>query len=106
MEMYNFMKEIVDRQVATYQDGHVRSFMDTYIKEMRKVDGKNRGFLYEQMIMICTDFLFPSLSAIETQVAFLLRHLLHRHDITKRIQDEIDDVVGQGRLPELNDRIK
>ena len=30
---------------------------------------------------------------------------LHRHpDIQKRIQAELDDVVGRGRLPSLTDR--
>lgn len=99
------MKEIVDRQIATYEDGHVRCFMDTYIKEMKDAEGENRGYLYDQMLMICTDFLFPSLSAIETQVAFLLRHLLHRPDIVGKIQAEIDDIVGVGRLPALDDRV-
>ena len=54
--------------------------------------------------MICTDFLFPSLSAIESQVSFLLRLLLHRPDVLNKVQAEIDDVVGAGRLPSLDDR--
>lgn len=57
-------------------------------------------------MMICTDFLFPSLSAIETQIAFLFKHLLYRTDIIEKIQREIDNVVGSGRLPELDDRMQ
>jgi hypothetical protein len=106
MQMFNFMKEFVDKQIASYEEGHIRSFMDTYIKEIHEADGKDRGYVYEQMLMICTDFLFPSLSAIEAQVAFLLRHLLYRTDILTKIQAEIDDVVGEGRLPGLDDRVK
>ncbi|KAG5669890.1 hypothetical protein PVAND_000181 [Polypedilum vanderplanki] len=105
MKMFNFMKEFVDKQIATYEEGHIRSFMDTYIKEINEADGKDRGYLYDQMVMICTDFLFPSLSAIEIQVSFLLKHLLYHNDIMIKIQEEIDDVVGQGRLPSLDDRI-
>jgi hypothetical protein len=103
--MYEFMREFVNRQIETYQEGHIRSFMDTYIKEMNEVDGKRRGYLKEQFLMIVTDFLFPSLSAIESQVAFMLRHLMNRPDLMKRVQDEIDEVVGQGRLPSLDDRV-
>lgn len=72
---------------------------------MNEVDGKKRGYLKEQFLMIVTDFLFPSLSAIESQVAFMLRHLMNRPDLMKRVQDEIDEVVGQGRLPSLDDRV-
>lgn len=105
VNMYEFMRDFVDRQIETYQDGHIRSFMDTYIKEMKEVDGKQRGYLKEQFLMIVTDFLFPSLSAIESQVAFMLRHLMNRPDLMKKVQEEIDDVVGQGRLPSLDDRV-
>lgn len=105
MAMYEFMKEFIDRQIENYQDGHVRNFIDMYIKEIKEADGKERGYLTEQLYMICTDFLFPSLSAIESQVSFLLRHLMHRTDVLQKICDEIDEVVGHGRLPSLDDRV-
>lgn len=108
MEMYKLMKEIVDKQIASYQEGHVRNFIDIYIKEIRedKTGGKETGYIYEQMVMMCTDFLFPSLSAMEAQIAFLLKYLLHHETVLKKIQDEIENVVGSGRLPALDDRVK
>ena len=80
--------------------------MDVYIKEIKDADavGQETEFLYDQMLMMCTDFLFPSLSAIQTQVSFLLRFLVHNEKVMKKIQDEIENVVGSGRLPELDDR--
>lgn len=108
LDMYNLMKEIVDRQIKSYQEGHVRSFMDVYIKEIKDAEaiGLQTEFLYDQMLMMCTDFLFPSLSAIQTQVSFLLRFLVHNEKVMKKIQDEIENVVGSGRLPELDDRVQ
>jgi hypothetical protein len=108
MEMYDLMKGIVDKQIASYQDGHVRNFLDIYIKEVKDAEalGDKKHFLYEQMVMMCTDFLFPSLSAIETQVSFLLKFLLHNPKTLEKIQDEIESVVGSGRLPELDDRVE
>lgn len=106
--MFNLMKGLIDKQIASYQDGHIRNFVDVYIKEIKEAEdsGKETGFFYDQMVMMCTDFLFPSLSAMEAQVAFLLRFLLHNEVVLKNIQEEIDNVVGTGRLPELNDREK
>lgn len=108
MVMFDLMKGIVDKQIASYQEGHVRNFMDIYIKEIRETEdtGEKTGFLYDQMVMMCTDFLFPSLSAMEAQVAFLLRFMLHNPKVIEKIQEEIELVVGSGRLPELDDRIK
>lgn len=108
MAMYDLMKGIADKQFETYQDGHARNFMDVYIKEMKEAEasGEKTGFLFDQLVMMCTDFLFPSLSAIETQVSFLLRFLLHNPQVMNNIQEEIENVVGSGRLPELDDRVK
>lgn len=108
MEMVDMMREVVDKQIATYQEDHVRNFMDVYIKEIKESEagGENTGFLYDQLVMMCTDFLFPSLSAMEAQVGFLFRFLLYNPNVMKKIQEEIDNVVGSGRLPELDDRIK
>lgn len=108
MEMTDMMREVVDKQIATYQDGHSRNFMDVYIKEIKESErvGEKTGFLYDQLVMICTDFLFPSISAMQTQVAFLLRFLLHNPKVMETIQEEIENVVGSGRLPELDDRVK
>lgn len=108
MEMYKLMKEVVDKQTKSYVDGHARNFIDVYIKEIKTAEsqGLQTGFLYDQLLMICTDFLFPSVSAIETTIAFLFKHLLYRGDILAKIQTEIDSVVGSGRLPQLDDRVK
>lgn len=108
MEMCNFMNEIIEKQRKSYVDGHERNFIDRYIKEIRETESKGlkTGYLNDQLLMICTDFLFPSLSAIESTIAFLFKHLVYRDDILRKIQDEIDLVVGSGRLPELDDRMK
>lgn len=108
MLMFDMMKEIVDKQVKSYQEGHIRHFLDVYIKEIKEseVNGENTDFKYDQLVMMCTDFLFPSLSALEAQVTFLLRFLLKNQTVMTKIQDEIESVVGSGRLPELDDRIK
>lgn len=108
MEMCRLMEEIIERQINTFEEGSVRNFIDVYIKEMKQDEKavNRRGFMIDQLLMVCTDFVFPSLSAMETQIAFLFKHLLHRKDVLMKIQSEIHSVVGSGRLPELNDRVK
>lgn len=51
------------------------------------------------------DFLFAAITTLPVQISFLLQHLLLQPAVLKRIQSEIDDVVGGGRLPTLDDRI-
>lgn len=55
--------------------------------------------------MICTDFFFPALTAVPVTFAFLIQRFLLQPEALVKMQMEIDDVVGAGRLPELDDRI-
>lgn len=65
-------------------------------------------FLYldDQLILTCIDFAFPALSALSTTVTFLIQQICHDPEIQYKIQSEIDQVVGEGRAPTLDDRIK
>lgn len=108
MEMCKLMEQVIEKQRKTYEKGRIRNFIDLYIREIQhsiENDEKN-GFSYDQLLMICTDFLFPSLSAIEATISFLFKNLLYRKDILRNIQHEIDNVVGSERLPKLDDRVK
>lgn len=108
MAMCQLIKKVISKQIMSYEDGDVRSFVDLYIKRIKEEGNSNPPYeySYDQLVMICTDFLFPSLSAIETQISFLFKHLLHHPNVLRKIQEEIDLVVGAGRLPELDDRVR
>lgn len=58
------------------------------------------------MILAVVDFFFPAISGATTQLALLLERLLLNPHVLAKMQAEIDDVVGHGRLPTLDDRIK
>lgn len=55
--------------------------------------------------MICTDFFFPSLTAVPVTFAFLIQRFLLEPQALVKMQKEFDEVVGIGRLPQLDDRI-
>lgn len=52
------------------------------------------------------DFLTPSLVANSVIVTQVLQVLCQFQDVQKKVQDEIDHVIGQGTLPTLDDRVK
>lgn len=57
-------------------------------------------------MMTCVDFAFPPFSALSTTMTFLVQLICHKPEIQHKIQEEIDRVIGEGRLPTLDDRIK
>ncbi|XP_017868735.1 PREDICTED: probable cytochrome P450 304a1 [Drosophila arizonae] len=106
MFIYNYFAEIVDRHLNTYDENFERNFIDIYINEMKKDLPKEYGFNREQFIMGLIDFSFPAFTALGNQATLIIQYLMLNPEVTKRIQREIDDVVGSGRLPTLDDREK
>lgn len=64
------------------------------------------SFTDDQLIMMVIDFFFPALTGTAIQVTHLLNALCHQPEVQAKIHNEIDQVVGQGQLPGLDDRIK
>ncbi|KAJ6636080.1 putative cytochrome P450 [Pseudolycoriella hygida] len=110
MSQYDFMKKLIDEQYETYDENHERHFLDVYFKEMkasqRNKHYKHADFSYEQLIITCLDFYQPASVLSPMTIAFYLRLLILNPHVKKRIQNEIDDVVGRSRLPNLDDRNK
>jgi hypothetical protein len=53
MILYNFVKEIIDKELESYQEGEVRHFIDLYAKEMRENHkNENSAFFCRQIPLI------------------------------------------------------
>lgn len=101
-----FIESVIQKNLAGHEDGHVRSFLDLYFQEMKKTAPKEEGFgfQYDQLVLGVVDFFFPAISGATTQMAMLFERLLLNPEVVAKMQAEIDDVVGHGRLPSLDDR--
>lgn len=53
-----------------------------------------------------TDFFMPGLTSNAIQLQFLLQRLYLQPELWKKCQDQIENVVGQSRLPTIDDRQK
>lgn len=106
--MYKYFEDFIDRHIKTYDESSERNFLDLYIKEMKKAEMKGTAetttFRKNQFVISLIDFSFPAFTAIGAQLAFLVQYFLLYPDIQKKIQRELDEVVGSGRLPTLEDR--
>lgn len=105
--MYNYFGDFVNRHIETYDESSERNFLDLYIKQMKKaeIDGNiQTTFKRNQFILSLIDFSFPAFTAIGVQLSFLIQYLLLHPKLQSKIQNEIDEVVGCGRLPTLEDR--
>ncbi|XP_017769406.1 PREDICTED: probable cytochrome P450 304a1 [Nicrophorus vespilloides] len=106
-KMYVYCEEIVKEHMATYDADHHRDFIDDYIFEINKLESQgiyNTSFNVEQMTFIVMDFMFPAPIAMGHTTNFLFGYLVNYPEVQRKIQEEVDLVVGRGRLPCLDDR--
>lgn len=62
--------------------------------------------LDNQLLITAIDYMFPAVTAVTGMMVYLIHHLLHRPDVEEKMVKEMENVVGKGRLPTLDDRQK
>lgn len=63
-------------------------------------------FVDEHMMNNALDFVAPPLTANSLTIMQLFQIFCEKPEVQRRIQQEIDDVVGHGSLPRLDHRVK
>ncbi|XP_035897129.1 probable cytochrome P450 304a1 [Anopheles stephensi] len=100
------IETIVNKQLQTFDANNPRHFVDVYLREMQNhfPQDDEVTFQYDQLVLGLVDFLLPATSGTALQLSMVLERLLLNPEVAKRMQQEIDEVVQNDRLPTLNDR--
>nr|QEP99753.1 cytochrome P450 monooxygenase CYP304F17 [Glyphodes pyloalis] len=104
--LLDFFTKLVKEVMDTQEDNHDRHFLDMYVKKMKEeieYQGKST-FSVDQLVLTCTDYMFPTATAVESVLTMLVERMLLQPEIQDKVHEEIDRVVGRGRLPNLDDR--
>lgn len=78
------------------------SFIDSYLKEIESAT--NASFTEEQLLSTCLDLFQAGTETTSNTLSFGLIYLIHNDDVQSKARNELDRVIGRGRLPTLNDR--
>lgn len=105
-----FQKEYEEHE-ATFDANSMRDFTDAYINERNRVkeaNETNSSFYgqvgYYNYVNSFFDLFLAGSETTSTSLNFTVMYLLHFPSIQKRLQDELDKVVGRSRLPSYQDR--
>ncbi|XP_053685823.1 probable cytochrome P450 304a1 [Sabethes cyaneus] len=109
LKVNKLLESVLEKYINSYDESHIRCFLDRYIQEMKKstpLEGQNFTFQYDQLVMILWDLLIPTMSGAAIQLSMLLERILLNPHVGAKVRHELDDVVGRGRLPSLDDRVQ
>ncbi|XP_072039164.1 cytochrome P450 1A1-like [Amphiura filiformis] len=90
-----------------YEDGSEKDMLDFIISASKRRDPEELERLnLTREILQCTvyDLFGAGFDTVSSTLHWMLLYLILHQDIQKQIQDEIDEIVGRERVPNLSDR--
>ncbi|XP_056336786.1 cytochrome P450 2J2 [Danio aesculapii] len=100
------LKEEIIRHKEDWDPANPRDFIDSYLNEMEKKNSDPQaGFNIESLIISCLDIVEAGTETGATTLRWGLLYMIKFPEIQKKVQAEIDRVIGQSRQPCLDDRV-
>lgn len=109
-EMFEFYKEIIDDHRRTFDRDNIRDLVDAYLLEIEIAKENNVAHeLFEgmdhdtQIMQVMGDLFSAGMETIKTTLLWLIVFMLRNPEVKKRVQSELDSVVGRARMPNCQD---
>ena len=115
MKLVNSMYGMIEKQknlhLKTYDENDMRDFMDCYLTEMKRVTEINdtdssfhgdKGEVHLKASIL--DLYIAGSETSSTTLLFCIIYMVNFPDIQRKVQDELDKIVGPNRLPSLADK--
>ncbi|XP_040261874.1 cytochrome P450 2F2-like [Bufo bufo] len=105
--MKDFVLEIVRDHEKTFQAENPRDFIDCFLIKMQKEEGKPISYFnMESLVMTTLNVFFGGTETVSTTLRYGILILMKYPDITEKVHQEIDKVIGRNRCPTGEDRTK
>ncbi|NXT23085.1 CP1A4 protein, partial [Syrrhaptes paradoxus] len=102
-----FVAKIIQDHYTSFDKGHIRDITDSLIDHCQEKSGGEDARVplsNEKVISIVNDLFGAGFDTVTTALSWSIMYAALYPDIQKRIQEELDQVVGQERRPRLSDR--
>ncbi|KAM9329525.1 cytochrome P450 2U1 [Gastrophryne carolinensis] len=101
-----FLKRIIEEHRVTLDPENPRDFIDMYLIQINKEQKTqpNTSFDTEYLFYIIGDLFVAGTDTTSNTILWSLLYMCHHPDVQKKVQAEIDVVVGRDRPPSLTDK--
>ncbi|XP_074075233.1 cytochrome P450 2B4-like [Macrotis lagotis] len=102
-----FIADNVEKHKKSLDPNAPRDFIDVYLLRMEKEKGDIKTeFHYKNLILTVLSLFFAGTETTSTTLRYGCLFLLKYPRVAEKVQEEIDQVIGRDRAPELKDRAK
>ncbi|KAL4634977.1 cytochrome P450 2J2-like [Arapaima gigas] len=105
-KIIEFLKKEIERHKKDWDPSDPRDFVDAYIGETEKMkDDTEAGFNLETLTICTLDLLEAGTETTATTLRWALVYMMKYPEVQKKVQAEINRVIGQSRQPTMADRV-
>ncbi|KAF6351063.1 cytochrome P450 family 1 subfamily A member 1 [Rhinolophus ferrumequinum] len=106
-KFFIFTQKMVKEHYKTFEKGYIRDITDSLIEhcqDRRLDENANIQLSDEQVVTVVLDLFGAGFDTVTTAMSWSLLYLVTAPNVQKKIQEELDTVIGSGRQPRLSDR--
>uniref|UniRef100_A0A3B4DLU6 Cytochrome P450, family 2, subfamily AD, polypeptide 2 n=1 Tax=Pygocentrus nattereri TaxID=42514 RepID=A0A3B4DLU6_PYGNA len=101
----DFLRDEIKKHKEDFDPSNPRDFIDAYLIEMeKKSSDPEAGFNIETLVVTTLDILEAGTEASASTIRWGLLFMMKHPEIQKKVQEEIDRVIGQSRQPNMADK--
>ena len=102
--IHNYSNQLASEHIDTYDGEHMRDITDMFHKANDEIADKERLDIEGKTLKITVSSIFGAgFGTVASALRYMFIIMALHDDIQKKVQAEIDRVIGRGRLPEFED---
>ncbi|CAL8112753.1 unnamed protein product [Orchesella dallaii] len=107
--LWGFLSNYIEEHERTFIPNQIRDFLDAYIQEIQNTKDPTSSFYKDvgsrSMLTTLLDLFFAGGETTANTIHWICLYLAVHPHVQKKLQDEIDNVVGNSRMPSLSDEL-
>ncbi|CAL8092016.1 unnamed protein product [Orchesella dallaii] len=103
------LQKVIDDHWNSYQEGEARDFVDAYIQQIKASSDKSSFYSEEgkqNLYSVLLDLFLAGAETTSTTLQWAMLYMSHNTHVQKKVQEEIDSIVGRSRPPSRGDKSK
>ncbi|NXF85017.1 CP2DE protein, partial [Eubucco bourcierii] len=102
----NYIDVFINKHMETWDPDHTRDFTDVFLKEMKKgKEAEENGFTYDNLRLVAADLFGAGTETTSTTLRWAVLYMLLHPEVQRKVQDDIDKVIGRDRPPTMADQL-
>uniref|UniRef100_A0A8C7WQS0 Cytochrome P450, family 2, subfamily N, polypeptide 13 n=1 Tax=Oryzias sinensis TaxID=183150 RepID=A0A8C7WQS0_9TELE len=105
---FDILRDFLDQEIKMHKKdldrNNPRDYIDSFLIEMEKHQNSDLGFNEANLAFCSLDLFLAGTETTSTTLMWALIYLIKHPDVQVKVQQEIDRVIGQNRLPSMTDR--